>query len=49
MEDLNEQDILDLKEIKMLEKMATLRESSGVATDEQEHQDFIEGSQKLID
>ena len=44
MEDLNEQDLMDLKEIKMLEEMAGIRESQGIKGEESEHSEFIKES-----
>ena len=37
MKDLNEQDLEDLREIKMLEKIANIRQSQGITED---HADF---------
>lgn len=45
-QDLNEQDIEDLKEIRMLEKIASIKESQGL---EDEHSDFIKDSQNVVD
>ena len=42
---LNEQDLADLKEIRMLEKIANIKESQGL---EDEHSEFIKDSQDII-
>lgn len=45
----NEQDEEDWREIKMLEKIANIRESQGIKNNEDEHSDFIKQSSELID
>jgi len=46
---MNEQDLMDLQEIKELEQMATIREKQGISSFEGEHEEFIKDSQDLID
>jgi hypothetical protein len=46
--DLNEQDIEDLKEIRTLEKIASIKESQGIK-EKDEHKQFIKDSAQLVE